>query len=316
MVKTALENGASGVLVPTGCSEKIKKLGKIKTISADGDFILGKDVVFHDVKSKEDEDDIIKISKNKKVILDCSDWKIIPIENLIAKNSDIIVKVKNIDDAKTTSGILEKGVDHILYEPSGLRDLKKALSILIDKEEIISLSEASIIEVRPLGMGDRVCVDTCTLMGIGEGMLVGTSSSTLFLIHAESVKNPYVSPRPFRVNAGAVYAYTRVLRNKTKYLSELMSGDSIQLVDYAGKVSSAIVGRVKIEKRPLMLVKAECENMQIGTIVQNAETIRFTNLKGEPVSVVELKKGKRVLVAIEAGGRHFGHKIEETITEK
>jgi 3-dehydroquinate synthase II len=31
---------------------------------------------------------------------------------------------------------------------------------------------------------------------------------------------------------------------------------------------------------------------------------------------VTLKKGDEVLVAIEEGGRHFGHKIEETITEK
>ncbi|MGM0419297.1 MAG: 3-dehydroquinate synthase II, partial [Thermodesulfobacteriota bacterium] len=35
-----------------------------------------------------------------------------------------------------------------------------------------------------------------------------------------------------------------------------------------------------------------------------------------PLSVVSLKKGDEVLVAVEDGGRHFGHKIDETITEK
>jgi len=153
-------------------------------------------------------------------------------------------------------------------------------------------------------------------MNPGEGMLVGNSSNALFLVHAESVSNPYVSPRPFRVNAGAVHAYTRVTGGKTRYLSELSAGDKVMLVDYKGKTTEGIVGRLKIEKRPLMLVTAEVDGKEINTILQNAETIRLTTPKGEPVSIVTLKSGDEVLVAIESGGRHFGMKIEETITEK
>ena len=67
-------------------------------------------------------------------------------------------------------------------------------------------------------MGDRVCVDTCTVMGTGEGCLVGNSSQALFLVHAESIENPYVSPRPFRVNAGPVHAYIMAPGGKTRYL--------------------------------------------------------------------------------------------------
>ena len=59
-------------------------------------------------------------------------------------------------------------------------------------------------------MGDRVCVDTCSNLGLGEGMLVGNAANALFLVHAESLENPYVAPRPFRVNAGPVHAYIRV----------------------------------------------------------------------------------------------------------
>ena len=76
------------------------------------------------------------------------------------------------------------------------------------------------------------------------------------------------------------------------------------------------MGRLKIEKRPLMLIKAVVGGRKITTIVQNAETIRLTNPKGKPVSVVSLLPGDKVLVAVEKGGRHFGHKIDETITEK
>jgi len=52
------------------------------------------------------------------------------------------------------------------------------------------------------------------------------------------------------------------------------------------------------------------------TIVQNAETIRLTDPEGKAVSVVNLSPGDKILVAMEEGARHFGMKIEETITEK
>ena len=316
MVTTALEGGADGVVLPDGFSEKVKELGKIQTISSDGDLKIGKDVIFFKITSGEDEEEIVKLSKKKKVILQCSDWTVIPLENLIAKGAQVIAQVNSIEEAQTAFGILEKGVNHIMYHPTDNIELKKTLSILQSKEEQIMLEPAEIIEIKPVGMGDRVCVDTCTSMGFGQGMLIGNSSSALFLVHAESVSNPYVAPRPFRVNAGAVHAYIRVAGNKTRYLSELSSGDSVVIVDHKGNAEPCIVGRLKIEKRPLMFIKALASNKEITTIVQNAETIRLTDPKGQPVSVVKLKQGDTVLVAIEEAGRHFGHKIDENITEK
>jgi 3-dehydroquinate synthase II len=153
-------------------------------------------------------------------------------------------------------------------------------------------------------------------MSIGEGMLIGNSSSGLFLVHSESIENPYVAPRPFRVNAGPVHAYVRVAGGKTRYLSELKSGDDITIVNYKGQCQNSIVGRNKVEKRPLMLIEAECQGKIISAILQNAETIRLTQPNGKPISVVELKKGSKIVVFLEEAGRHFGMKIDETITEK
>jgi len=147
-------------------------------------------------------------------------------------------------------------------------------------------------------------------------MLVGNSSSGLFLVHSESSENPYVEPRPFRVNAGPVHAYIIVPGGRTRYLSELKSGDEVCVVNYRGDSSTAIVGRIKVEKRPLMLVEAEAEGKRISTILQNAETIRLTQPDGRPLSVVELKKGSEVLAYVEEPGRHFGMRIRETILEK
>lgn len=316
IVTTALEGGADGIVVPEGYSGKVKELGKILTISEDGDLKTGKDVVFYTIKSGKDEDEILKLCVNKKVILQCSDWTVIPLENLIAKGADVIAQVHSYQDACTVFGILEKGVKHILFDSGDTSELKKTLSFVSSATGSVSLQEAEILEIIPSGMGDRVCVDTCTSMAQGQGMLVGNSSSALFLVHAETVENPYVSPRPFRVNAGAVHAYTRVPEGKTRYLSELSSGDRVVIADYKGNLTDGIIGRLKIEKRPLMLVKALAGGKQITTILQNAETTRLTSPDGTPVSVVGLKKGDKVLVATEDAGRHFGHKIDETITER
>lgn len=316
IVTTALEGGADAIWVPKGFDAKVRELGRIKTISEEGDFKLGKDVIIFQIKSGEDEDEILKLCQDKKVVLECRDWTIIPLENLIAKGANVIAQVRDLREAQTAFGILEKGVNHILFHTDDPMELKKALSELKRDEDQTVLKEAEITEITPVGMGDRVCVDTCTSMGIGQGMLVGNSSSGLFLVHSESIANPYVSPRPFRVNAGAVHAYTRVPGGKTRYLSELSSGDQILITDFKGHSFAGIVGRLKIEKRPMMLLKAIVDGIEITTLLQNAETIRLTAPDGQPVSVVALNSGDKVLAAVEEGGRHFGYKIDETILEK
>jgi len=316
IVTTALEGGADGIMVPKGYSEKVKKLGRIQTVSEDGDLRLDKDVIFFTIKSGDDEDEIIKLGRSKKVILQCEDWTIIPLENLIAKGADVIVQVDDLKEAETAFGILEKGVQHILFHTTDTMELKKVLSLLGSKEERVLLETAEIQEVTPIGMGDRVCVDTCTSMVKGQGMLVGNSSSAMFLVHAETVSNPYVAPRPFRINAGPVHAYTKVPGGKTRYLSELSAGDKVLIIDFKGNAAMGAVGRLKIEKRPLMLVRATVKGKEVTTILQNAETIRLTLPEGSPISVIKLSPGDKVLVAVEKGGRHFGHKIDETITER
>ena len=316
IVTTALEGGADGIMLPKGFSEKAKALGRVQTISEDGDLKLDKDVVIFTIKSGEDEDEIVKLSQKKKVILQCSDWTIIPLENLIAKGADVIAQVRSLEEMETAFGILEKGVRHVVYHAEDVIELKKVLSWFRSRGDRIALKIAEVVKVKPVGMGDRVCVDTCTSMGMGQGMLVGNSSNALFLIHSESISNPYVSPRPFRVNAGPVHSYTRVPGGKTRYLSELSAGDPVLIVDFNGDTTTGIVGRLKIEKRPLMLVKAVAGGKEMTTIVQNAETIRLTDSEGNAISVVNLSPGDKILVAMEEGGRHFGMKIEESITEK
>ncbi|WP_456483322.1 3-dehydroquinate synthase II [Methanopyrus kandleri] len=254
------------------------------------------------------------------------DWKIIPLENLIAElqgeKTQLIAGARDAEEARIAFETLEVGSDGVLLDAERIdpSEIKKTAEIAERAAaERFELVAVEVKEVKPIGKGDRVCVDTCSLMSEGEGMLVGSTSRGMFLIHSESLENPYVEPRPFRVNAGPVHAYIRVPGGKTKYLAELRPGDEVLIVDTEGRTRTAVVGRLKIERRPLMLIRAEYEGMEIQTIVQNAETIHLVREDGEPVSVVDLKPGDKVLAYVETEegkGRHFGMEVEETIVEK
>jgi 3-dehydroquinate synthase II len=147
-------------------------------------------------------------------------------------------------------------------------------------------------------------------------MLVGNTSSAFLLVHAETLENPYVAPRPFRVNAGAVHAYALTPGGKTAYLSDLKAGDPVLVSAPGGESRQAAVGRVKIERRPLLLVEAVSGETKAGLVLQNAETIRLVGEDGRARSVVDLAPGDRVLGCVKDAGRHFGMAVREKILEK
>jgi 3-dehydroquinate synthase II len=316
LVTTALESGADAVVVPGDKVATVRGLGLIKTVSDEGDLKWGEDVVTVDIKSAGDEEQIVKLSRHKKVVVRTMDWSIIPLENLVARTSNIFVEANDLEEARTAAGILEKGVDGLIITHRSPARVREIITEIKSGQQELGLEKLRVNRVRPVGMGDRVCVDTCTMMGSGEGILVGNSSQALFLVHAESIENPYVAPRPFRVNAGPVHAYVLVPEGRTRYLSELKAGDEVVRINSTGHVMSLVVGRVKIERRPLLLIEAMAPNGPATTILQNAETIRLVRPDGEAASVLRLMPGDEVLGFVEEAGRHFGHKVTETITEQ
>ena len=316
LVTTALESGADAVWVPTGRAAEVKSLGLIRVVAPDGDLVPGQDIHEITVTGQDQEAEVVRLAKSGPVVVRTPDWTIIPLENLVAQCDNLFVEVSDQDAARTFLGVLEKGVDGLVVVSPDPSVIKAIARLVKEASPPLPLEVARITALRPLGMGDRVCVDTCSNLGLGEGMLVGNASNSLFLVHAESLENPYVSPRPFRVNAGPVHAYIRVPGNRTKYLGELTAGDEVLVVGHDGRSRPAVVGRAKVESRPLMLIAAEAGGREVTTILQNAETIRLTRPNGEAVSIVSLQPGDEVLVALEGGPRHFGHKIQETIVEK
>jgi 3-dehydroquinate synthase II len=322
-VTNALESGADAVWVNEGEEAKTRKLGNIKVVSEGGqaDYKLGKDVSYTVIEDKGGEEAVVKAgARFKYIVFNAVDWKVIPLENIIAalqdKKARIIVEVRSFEEAKTVLETLEVGADGVLADAdeSTVKKMKSYVDSL--SQERLSLTTVEVTDLKQVGMGDRVCVDTASMFNLGEGMLVGSQSNSLLLVHAETLETEYVASRPFRVNAGPVHAYTRVPGGKTKYLSDLRAGDEVLAVDRDGASRTLIVGRLKIEKRPLILVEAEKDGVKVKSLLQNAETINLVDEDGIPVSVVKLKKGDRILAYLEKGGRHFGMKVDESIEEK
>ncbi|XP_057834416.1 uncharacterized protein LOC131044943 isoform X6 [Cryptomeria japonica] len=250
------------------------------------------------------------VGQAEHIVLNCLDWQIIPAENMVAafqgSGTSIFTVAKTFQDAQV---FLE-----------GYLDRK------VDSKNVTKLSTATVTRLEMMGMGDRVCVDLCSLLRPGEGVLVGSFARGLFLVHSECLESSYISSRPFRVNAGPVHAYIAVPGGKTSYLSELESGKEVIVMDMHGRQRTAIVGRVKIESRPLILVEAKIESAEVprcSILLQNAETVNLVrppSPDGEvqqlTIPVSALKVGDQVLLSIQASARHTGIKIEEFIIEK
>jgi 3-dehydroquinate synthase II len=273
------------------------------------------------VTSNLDVDEIEEASENgaEFVIVEASDWKIIPLENIIAKlqksKTKVFATAKSSEEVATLFAVLELGVDGVILSTDSVEEVDRASQLLTTARFLIT--RAKIIEVKDVGTGERVCVDTASMMRLGEGMLVGSRSNFMLLVHNESVGSSFTSPRPFRVNAGAVYCYTIVPGGGTRYLSEIESGSEVWIVNNEGIARSVVVGRSKIETRPLRLIRAEINGEKGTVILQNAETIRLISKDGKLLSVTEVSVGDEVLgYAKQAAGRHFGTEVDEFIVEK
>lgn len=279
----------------------------------------GKSVVERSVKGAGDMEELKRaLDAGARVLLvQTTDWTIIPYENLIVdshlRGARVFARAR-ADDLPLLLSVMEKGVDGAVVRVAEKEELEKLRGFGDGAKVALALAE--VVSVEQCGVGDRVCVDTTSMLGPGEGMLVGNTSSFLFLVHNENIKSEYTEARPFRVNAGGVHCYFMKNDRETGYLSEIKAGSKV-LIASEKLAREVTVGRAKIERRPLVLIRAKQGGREGSIILQWAETIRLVSEGGKPVSVTEVTKGLRVLVHLEEmSGRHFGAKVDEFIIEK
>ena len=250
----------------------------------------------------------------------------IPLENIISASrgsgTKIAVATMSEDDISGARFSLEHGVDAVMIPPD-VNLLNYSVSISSQTEEkeqdrthehpILEYSEVTGLEA--IGIGDRVCVDLIERLELGEGVLVGSTANAMILVHGETVPSEYVPTRPFRVNAGAVHSYCLMADKNTKYLSELTSGDKVAVINKEGRIRSSTVGRVKIERRPFLLLKYGHGRVSGQAALQQAETIRLLG-DGGLISVTDIELGHRVLTRVSSGMRHVGRSLDGVMDER
>jgi len=320
----ALESGVHGLILPDAEVAAAKKLARCEIIPESA-------TAFVTLKSKKDEEHAAALLQaGPEFVVLTRGWKVIPVENLIAATSAIVpgidalaptlaVEAASPEEAALAKGILERGVQTLVLTPEALPAIKATIAAFTSEPGSLTLSPALITAITPAGMGHRVCVDTTSILHTGQGMLVGNSAAFTFLINAETEQSEYVAARPFRINAGGVHAYARMPGDRTAYLEELRAGSEALIVSHTGATAIATVGRVKVERRPMLLLEAEIKSgetaLRGAVFLQNAETIRLVTPEGKAVSAVDLRPGEQVLCHTDLAGRHFGFRITEDIRE-
>ncbi|WP_055529338.1 3-dehydroquinate synthase II family protein [Streptomyces graminilatus] len=244
----------------------------------------------------------------------------IPLEIVLAAaesaDGKLVTVVDGLEEAAIVFDVLERGSDGILFTPRSADEVFALARLLEATTPQLTLSTLTVESIRHVGLGDRVCVDTCSHFEEDEGILVGSYSSGFVLCCSETHPLPYMPTRPFRVNAGALHSYTLGPDNRTNYLSEVGSGSALLAVGADGRTRRVVVGRAKLESRPLLEIRTHAEDGRLVSLtVQDDWHVRVLGPGGKVLNVTELRTGDELLGYLAADKRHVGLPIGEFCKE-
>ncbi|HTT74165.1 MAG TPA: 3-dehydroquinate synthase II [Thermoplasmata archaeon] len=253
------------------------------------------------------------------LVIEWSGDRVIPLENAIAQRGRrfaLWAYARSPAEVPAALGALEHGADRVVVEIRGPEEIDM-LEALVEGALPAGLEWRSVParRVHPAGIGDRVLVDTTSLLRPSEGLLVGSAAAFLFHVASEAVGSRFSRPRPFRVNAGAAHSYVLMADGATRYLAELEAGDAVLAVEPNGTARAVRVGRIKIERRPLVVVEADDDGVGRTVFLQEAETVRLSTASGR-VATAELRAGAALWGVRLPPARHLGQTVHETIEER
>lgn len=284
-----------------------------------GAAVWGAQLVVSDARTLQHACDAVRVVPW--TVLTFTDPTKIPLEIVIAaaENSGgrTVTVVNDITDAEIVKLVLEHGSDGLLLTPACADDVATLARVVRPRHDEIPLVELTVTGVEHIGMGERACIDTCSLLETDEGCLIGSFASGMFLSCSETHPLPYMPTRPFRWNAGAVHSYVLVPDNRTRYVSELRAGQPILAVRSDGSAREVRIGRVKIERRPLLSITAVTpDGATVNVITQDDWHVRLLGPGGTVNNVTELRAGDRLLGCVPVESRHVGLPITEFCDER
>jgi 3-dehydroquinate synthase II len=245
--------------------------------------------------------------------------RVIPLENAIAargRRFSLWVVAASPSEVPGALGALEHGADLVIADLRGPEEVDQLESLVEGPlPSHLAWTALPIVRVAPAGVGDRVIVDTTSLLRPEEGLLVGSAAGFLFHVASEATGSKFSRPRPFRVNAGSAHSYVLLPDGTTRYLAELAAGDAVLVTHPNGGVRSVRVGRIKVERRPLVLVAAADGGVERTVFLQEAESVRLSTESG-PRPTTDLTAGPKAFGVRLPAARHLGRAVEETIEER
>ncbi|MCS7480019.1 3-dehydroquinate synthase II family protein [Umezawaea endophytica] len=222
----------------------------------------------------------------------------------------------DIEEASIVVDVLERGSEGVMLAPKDATEVFALSRMLEATSPKLELATLIVDRIEHHGLGDRVCVDTCTHFEEDEGILVGSFSTGFLLSCSETHPLPYMPTRPFRVNAGALHSYVLGPENRTNYLSELHSGSTVLAVNSEGRTRRVVVGRSKLESRPLLSITAHSvDGVVVSLTVQDDWHVRLLGPGGKVRNVTELQQGDELLGYLATDQRHVGIPIGEFCKE-
>lgn len=267
------------------------------------------------------------------VVVDMYHATYIPFELLVAHIRELPTRIYRVVPIKELQGTvddvnqslnafatLEQGVD-VLLASSKVDEIEElGRQVELCQPGQLELIEAEVVSVQHTKMGDRVCVDTTTLMNSEEGMIIGATGWGGIFVCSETHELPHMNLREFRVNAGAVHSYIWGPGGAAIYLSEMRAGGQVLAVDVRGRTRIVTVGRAKIERRPLLLITCKAhwngQDIEIKTFVQNDWHVRIMGADRKVRNSTLVRPGDKLLAHPDIPGRHTGLRVSETIVEK
>ncbi len=171
-----------------------------------------------------------------------------------------------------------------------------------------------VTEITEIGEGMRVCIDFVDVLSESDGLFVGNTGEGYIKVLSENRHSEGYPPRPFRINCGSFHQYI-YQEDKSNYLHEIEPGVGLIIAGEDEK-KSVPVGRVKMEKRPLIRVVCSDGNKTISATLQKSTSVFVTTEAHPAVNILDLKTGDRILCQTDKPGRHLGKQIDEIIVEK
>ncbi|CAA6664492.1 unnamed protein product [Spirodela intermedia] len=339
VMTAAVERGWSTFLFPVdrrGLADDWSSIALINPLALQGSDILDGEnkrvASFHEISSPQQLEQLEPDDGDGHVVIHLQGgWQVIPAENIVAAfqgcSKTVLAIASSSTEAQVFLEALEQGLGGVVLKVDNVHQiigLKEYFDRTQEVKNAVGLSKATVTRVQVAGMATACAWTSAASCCPGKASWwVGSFARGLFLVHSECLESNYIASRPFRVNAGPVHAYVAVPGGKTCYLSELHAGKEVMVVDRGGRQRVAIVGRIKVESRSLVLVEAKehsDDNVSYSLFLQNAETVGLVppreGSKGTSIPVTSLKVGDEVLFSVHGGARHTGIEIQEFILEK